>query len=389
PLLISAATGKILFEFIMGNHLRFDAPISDFTYDQLPLVIMLGILCMIAAGYLSRTYDFCRRVFTRIKNAYLRALVGGLALGCIIFFVPAMYGEGYSSINSMLEGSESSLVFRSSLAGIPFSTWFNLLFFFMLTLLKPISTGICVNSGGEGGYFAPSIITGGFLGFFFYNLAVLIFPNAGLNSVTFIFLGMAGMFACVMNAPVTAIFLIAEITQSYQLFIPLMVVCAVSYLLKYYSENLSFKINQASDVRKSFRLDRIILNQLNIKQLIEKDFPSISETETLRNLLEIYGNSSRDMIQVTGDNGLLVGMININNLRKILPATANYDTITAHDIMEIPRESVQTNEPPASIMAKFDKLNVRYLPVFRKGKLKGFISRHRMLLKYRDELTRA
>ncbi|MFC5270228.1 chloride channel protein [Adhaeribacter terreus] len=389
PLLISAATGKILFEFIMGNHLRFDAPITDFTYDQLPLVIMLGILTMIGARYLARTYDVCRQFFTRIKNVYLRALAGGLALGCVIFFLPAMYGEGYSSIDALLEGSEKSLLFRSPLAQIPFSTWFSLFFFFLLTLVKPLSTGICVNSGGEGGYFAPSIITGGFLGFLFYKIMSQLVPGADLSAVTYIFLGMAGMFACVMNAPVTAIFLIAEITQSYQLFIPLMVVCAVSYLLKYYSENLSFKIDQASDMRKSFRIDRIILNQINVKQLIEKDFPVIPVGASFRELLEVYGNSNRNMIQVIGENKLLVGLINVSEIRKIMPVAANYDAILVKDIMEVPPASVQTDEPPAQIMAKFDQLNVRYLPVFKKGRLKGFISRNRMLLQYREELTRA
>lgn len=389
PLLISAATGKILFEFIMGNHLRFDAPITDFTYDQLPLVIMLGVFSMLASGYLARTYDFCRRVFTKIQNVYLRALAGGLALGCLIFFMPAMYGEGYSSINSLLDGSEKSLLFRSPLAQIPFSTWFSLLFFFLLTLVKPLSTGICVNSGGEGGYFAPSIITGGFLGYLFYKLAFLIFPTAGLSAVTYIFLGMAGMFACVMNAPVTAIFLIAEITQSYQLFIPLMVVCAVSYLLKYYSENLSYKIDQASDTRKSFRLDRIILNQINLQKLLERDFPIIQDSETFRSLLEIYNSSNRNLIKVVNEENLLAGIVNVSDIRKRLPQTTNYDSLLVKDVMEIPPATVQTDEPPASVMEKFDKLNVKYLPVFKKGKLKGFISRNRMLLQYREELTRA
>ena len=389
PLLISAATGKILFEFIMGSHLRFDAPISDFTYNQIPLVILLGIFSMLAAGYLFKTYDLCRRHFSKVKNVYVRALLGGLALGCIIYLIPAMYGEGYSSINAILNNQESSLLFKSPLAAIPSSTWFSLLFFSLLTLAKPLSTGICVNSGGEGGYFAPSIITGGFLGFLFYKVVFLIFPEAGLSPVTYIFLGMAGTFACVMNAPVTAIFLIAEITQSYQLFIPLMLVCAVSYSLKYYFENLSSKINQASDTRRSFRLDRIILNQINIKHLIEKGFPAVNATDSLRRILEVYATSNRNLIQVYGTNQHLVGIINISDIRKILPSSDNYDTTTAADLMEVPVATISHDEPVSAIMAKFDQYNVRYLPVFKNGKLKGFISRNRLLMQYREELTRA
>jgi CIC family chloride channel protein len=313
----------------------------------------------------------------------------GWRLGCLIFFIPAMYGEGYSSITAVLEGREQSLLFRSPLANIPLNTWFSLGYFFLLTLVKPISTGICVNSGGEGGYFAPSIITGGFLGFFFYKLVSLVFPAVGLSAVTYIFLGMAGTFACVMNAPVTAIFLIAEITQSYKLFIPLMLICAVSYLLKYYSENLRTKTGQTDDARKSFRVDRIILNQINVKKLIEKDFPVIEESATFRQLLEIYAASNRNMIQVLGANRKLVGIVKASDIRKVLPITDNYDSVLVKDLMEVPPASVQTDEPPAAIMAKFDKLNLQYMPIFKKGKLKGFISRHRMLLQYREELTRA
>jgi CIC family chloride channel protein len=388
PLLISAATGKILFEFIMGSHLRFDAPITDFTYDQLPLVIILGVLSMLTSGYLSKTYELCRRYFSKVKNAYMRATLGGLILGCIIYIIPAMYGEGYSSINAILSNQENTLLFKSPLADIPSSTWFSLVFFFLLTLVKPLSTGICVNSGGEGGYFAPSIITGGFLGFLFYKFVFLFFPEAQLSPVTYIFLGMAGTFACVMNAPVTAIFLIAEITQSYQLFIPLMLVCAVSYSLKYYSENLNSKIDQASDIRRSFRLDRILLNQINIKQLIEKDFPVVQSSDSLRRLLEVYASSNRSLVQVNGENQHLVGVINVSDIRKILPVSENYDSIFASDLMEVPAATIESDEPVSAIMAKFDQFNVRYLPVFRKGKLKGFISRNRLLMQYREELTR-
>ncbi len=389
PLLISAATGKILFEFIMGNHLRFDAPIMDFTYDELPLVIILGVLSMITAGYLNKTYEFCRKTFARIKNVYLKALAGGIALGCLIFLMPAMYGEGYSSINALLEDREQSLLVRSPLAGIPFNTWFSLFYFFLITLIKPLSTGICVNSGGEGGYFAPSIITGGFLGFFFFKLITILFPAVGFSAVTYIFLGMAGTFACVMNAPVTAIFLIAEITQSYKLFIPLMLVCTVSYLLKYYAENLSHETDKEHSIRRSFRLDRIILNQINVKSLIDRDFPVIAPTDSLRSLLKIYGATHHSLISVIDKDKQLAGIVQVRDIRQMLPGSLDYDSILVKDLMEIPPAIIETDEPAAAIMAKFDKYGVPYLPVFKKGKLKGFISRTKILLRYREELTRA
>src|SRR5688572_7416680 len=138
PLLIAAATGKILFEFIMGSHLRFEAPISDFAYDQIPLVIMLGVLAMVTAGYLAKTYQYCFTYFGKIKNAYVRALLGGLILGCIIFLIPPMYGEGYISINALLVGNDTTLMVNSPLAVIPKTTWTSLAFLCVITLVKPI-----------------------------------------------------------------------------------------------------------------------------------------------------------------------------------------------------------------------------------------------------------
>jgi CIC family chloride channel protein len=388
PLLISAATGKILFEFIMGEHLRFNAPIAAFTYDQLPLVIILGVLAMLASGYLTMVYEFCRKHFSKIKNAYVRAIAGGLSLGLIIYFIPAMYGEGYTSINALLESNEKELMLNSPLAAIPRSVWVNLAFLFVVTLIKPLSTGICVNSGGEGGYFAPSIITGGFLGYLFYKLVILAMPGVQLDSVTYIFLGMAAMFACVMNAPVTAIFLIAEITQSYRLFIPLMLVCAVSYLLKYYSENLNYKKEQATGNRKTYRLDRILLNQIAIKKLIDKDYPEVFPDDSLRNLLVVFAGTNKNLMLVKNEAGQLLGIIDAKLIREKLVETQNYDTVFARDFMRSPAATVQTDVPASAVMDAFEKYGLQYLPVFKRGKFKGIISRNNLLNLYREELTR-
>ncbi|HSI90028.1 MAG TPA: CBS domain-containing protein, partial [Adhaeribacter sp.] len=188
---------------------------------------------------------------------------------------------------------------------------------------------------------------------------------------------------------VTAIFLIAEITQSYQLFIPLMLVCAVAYLLKYYSENLSARIVQPGLIRKSYRLDRILLNQVNIKSLIEKEFPAVGDMDTLRKILEVFSGSNRDIISVQGENGKLVGIITLSNIQNHLADVKNFDNVFATDLMQVPTVTMQVDEPASAIMAKFEKYNLRYLPVFKRGKFKGFISRTALLTRYREELTRA
>lgn len=388
PLLVAAAAGKILFEFIMGQHLRFEVPLTDFAYEEIPLVVLLGILGMLMSAYLLRTYSYCAKYFSRINNAYVRALAGGLALGSIIFLLPPMYGEGYVSIDALLNSEEHSLLVNSPLAALPNTVWFNLLFFFLITMVKPISTGICVNSGGEGGYFAPSLITGGFLGFLYYKVIILIFPFYELNQATFMFLGMASVFACVMNAPVTAIFLVAEITQSYQLFVPLMLVCAVSYFLKYYIENLRRSVEQPKGQGKAFRVDRILLNQLNISQLVEEDLTPVRENTSFRGIIENFSNSDRDSLQVLDDQNNLLGVITLNDIRGMLGDISNYDTIHGKDLMHPPTTTVDIDESAAAVLDKFDKYKVWSLPVVRQGKFKGFISKSRLLTQYRNELTR-
>ncbi|WP_242919915.1 chloride channel protein [Pontibacter liquoris] len=387
PLLVAAATGKILFEFIMGSHLRFQVPLTDFAYEQIPLVILLGVLGMLVSNYLLRTYSFCFRYFSKIKNDYLRALAGGLALGSIIFLLPPMYGEGYVSIDALLNSEEQSLFFNSPLAALPSTVWLNLTFFLLITLAKPLSTGICVNSGGEGGYFAPSIITGGFLGYFFYKVMVLLFPFYGLNQATYMFLGMASIFACIMNAPVTAIFLVAEITQSYQLFVPLMLVCAVSYFLKYYIENLR-NVEQPKAQGKAFRVDRILLNQLSIRQLVDGDNEPVTIDATFRSVVEHFSRSDKDVLQVLDGAGNLKGIISLNDIRKRLGKTSDYDVIHARDLMQPAPVTVGLDEPAAEVLDKFDEYKLWTLPVVQGNKFKGFISKNRLLTQYRTELTR-
>ncbi|SFH20873.1 chloride channel protein [Pontibacter chinhatensis] len=388
PLLVAAAAGKILFEFIMGEHLRFQVPLTDFTYEQIPLIVLLGVLGYLMSNYLLKTYSYCAMYLSRIKNAYMRALIGGITLGCIIYLLPPMYGEGYVSINALLNNEERSLFVNSPLAVLPNTVWFNLFFFSLITLAKPISTGICVNSGGEGGYFAPSIITGGLLGFLFYKVAELVFPFYELNQATYIFLGMASVFACIMNAPVTAIFLVAEITQSYQLFVPLMLVCAVSYFLKYYIENLSRNVVQPKGQSKALRVDRILLNQLNIKQLVEDGGTAVTEDAAFREVVESFAKSNKGVLQVLDEKGMLKGIITLNDFRQRLGDTSNYDTIQARDLMHPPEAVVEIDEPAAEVLDKFDTHKLWSLPVVRKGKFKGFISKSRLLTQYRKELTK-
>ncbi|QEC52527.1 CIC family chloride channel protein [Anseongella ginsenosidimutans] len=390
PLLISAVFGKILFEVFMGDQLRFEAPIPDFTYDQLPFVLALGIAGMLAARFLDKTYRFCYRYLSMIKNDYLRAITGGLILGTVIFLFPPMYGEGYVSVNELLRANESEVFSNSVFSNFPHTHVSDLLFFLLLTIAKPLSTGLSVNSGGEGGYFAPSIITGGFLGYFFYKAIFLFAPGADLvvSPVTYIYLGMAATFACVMNAPVTAIFLIADITQSYELFVPLMLVCATSYFLKYSSENKGPKAGAKKSDRRLMHTERMVLNQVSAHELLEKDVVSVRPGDTLRKLAELSAATSRDVIPVTNGEGRFEGIVKLNDIRKKLYDTEHYDSVRVSELCQQPEEIISLHEPASSTLERFDRVNSWYLPVVHEEKFMGFISRMKVLARYRSELNK-
>lgn len=390
PLLISAVFGKILFEVFMGDHLRFEAPIPDFTYDQLPFVLALGIAGMLAARFLHKTYSFCNHYLSLIKNDYLRAIAGGLALGTVIFLFPPMYGEGYISVNELLRSNESVIFSNSIFASLSHTHFSDLLFFLLLTIAKPLSTGLSVNSGGEGGYFAPSIITGGFLGYFFYKAIFLFAPGADqvVSPVTYIYLGMAATFACVMNAPVTAIFLIADITQSYELFVPLMLVCATSYFLQYTSGGSGTKAGGKKAERRLMHTEKIVLNQVPVQELLENDAHAVQPGDSLRKLAELSAATSRDVLPVISPEGHFEGIVKLNDIRKKLYDTEHYDTIQVSELCQQPEETVSPSEAASSVLEKFDRVNSWYLPVVQNERFIGFVSRMKVLARYRSELSR-
>lgn len=390
PLLVAAVSGKVLFEAIMGSQLRFEVPLTQFNNEQIPLVILLGIAGMLMSKYILIIYKYCSKYLSKIKSPYMRAIVGGLSLGSIIFLFPATFGEGYVGMNAILHLKENSLFENSFFGTILKGPWIIVTVFFLLTLVKPLATGICVSSGGEGGYFAPSLVTGGLMGFLFYKIMVILFPEIPLSHSTFIFLGMASVFACVMNAPVTSIFLVAEITQSYQLFVPLMIVSAVSYFTKYYWENLRRGVSNTKSHEKALRMDRFLLNQIMVKDLTEKNHLIVMQETPLREVIENFSKSPYDILPVLDNDGFLKGLISLSDIRMNLGETMKYETLMAEDVMHTAEDqTISIYETAYEALKKFDNFSGAVLPVVAKGKLAGVISKNKLLSEYRRELTRA
>lgn len=385
PLLISSAAGKILFELIMGDNLRFDAHINEFSYESMPYVIIIGIAGMLTAAYMVKMYSFCYRKLARLGNPWIIALAGGSILGALIYFFPALYGEGYVSINKLLHGQEPML-WENSLLANPISQPFNgLILIVVLLLLRPITTGLSLASGGEGGYFAPSLVAGGLMGYVVFKTVFVISGDlAGLAPNTFVFLGMAATFACVMRAPVTAIFLIADTTESYTIIVPLMIVTAVAYTVKNYFEKANPLVSTGHG---TIQMEKFIINQINLNDIIEpvKDF--VNEDDKLRNIIEHFSVYEYALAPVVSSQNKIVGIIELKTLRTLLKDFETYDIRTAKEIMDTDFEVVDFTGLRKMLSNQPSVIKEEHILVRKNGQVAAYVSRYKLLMIYNQYLS--
>lgn len=385
PLLISSAAGKILFELIMGDNLRFDIHINEFSYQSLPYVMIIGVSGMLTAAYMVKTYSFCYRKLARLGNPWIIALAGGSILGALIYFFPALYGEGYVSINKLLHGQEPLLWENSLLSNPTFHPFNGLILIFMLLLLRPITTGLSLAAGGEGGYFAPSLVAGGLMGYLVFKTVFVISGDlAGLAPNTFVFLGMAATFACVMRAPVTAIFLIADTTQSYTILVPLMIVTAVAYTVKNYFD----KVNPlVSTGHGTIQMEKFIINQVNLNDIIEpvKDF--VGEKDKLRNIIEHFSVYEHALVPVIDTENKITGIIELKSLRTLLKDFESYDVKTASEIMDTDFEIVDFSALRKKLSNKPSIIKEEHILVRKNSQVVAYVSKYKLLMIYNQYLS--
>ncbi|HEX7367701.1 MAG TPA: chloride channel protein [Pelobium sp.] len=385
PLLISSAAGKILFELIMGENLRFDAHINEFSYQSLPYVIIIGIGGVLVSTYMTKAYSFCYRKLARLGNPWVIALAGGSILGALIYFFPALYGEGYVSINKLLHGQEPMLWENSLLANPVFQPFTGLILIFVLLLLRPITTGLSLASGGEGGYFAPSLVAGGLLGYLVFKTIFVISGDlAGLAPNTFVFLGMAATFACVMRAPVTAIFLIADTTESYAIIVPLMIVTAIAYTVKNYFDRVNPLISAGHG---TIQMEKFIINQINLNDIIEpvKDF--VNEDDKLRNIIEHFSVFEYALAPVVDSGGKISGIIEVKTLRTLLKDFDTYDVRTAKEIMDTEFEVVDFTGLRKKLSNQPSIIKEEHILVRKNDRVVAYVSRYKLLMIYNQYLS--
>lgn len=388
PLLLASVSGAVTSIFIQGNDYLFHYKyITPFEVMDIPFYILLGILCAFVSLYFNKIYIFFDAYFSKFKSPFFKVLLGGGLLGLLIFLIPPLYGEGYETINHLLAGNLDGVIERSFLYDYATSDYLILILLIGLVIFKVFATTFTLGAGGVGGVFAPSLFIGASFGYVFSR-----FVNAlnwvELSTANYTLVGMAGMMAGVLHAPLTAIFMIAEITGGYELFIPLMLVSAISYLVttRFMPHSIyTVQLAKRGDLI-THNKDQAILTLLNIDTVIETDFKPVSPKMSLGELVKVVGTSKRNLFPVLDDENNLVGILTLDNFRHIMFDQTLYDETQVSELMTAPPALINKSENMSEVMEKFQTSGAWNLPVVEDGRYLGFVSKSKLFSVYRRKL---
>ncbi len=391
PLLISSVTGASVSYLFLGEKVVFSfTEVDPFVLKNIIFYILLGVLCGFISLYFTRGVKRMEEGMARIKSQWNRLLIGGISLGILIFLFPPLYGEGYIALKELFsdEGARELLT-GTVFSSLKNSSWWILFFLSLVVVFKVLATALTSSSGGVGGIFAPSLFMGGITGFIF-SKTFNFFGFMEISSRNFTLAGMAGIMAGVMHAPLTAIFLIAEITGGYGLFIPLIVTSTVAYLTILYFEPHSIYTRRLAKRGEliTHHKDKAVLKLLNIQKVIETDFKIVRPDDNLGQLVKTISSSKRNIFPVVDDNGVFLGIVALDEIRHIMFNSELYSNSFVKDLMVVPPTFVLINENMEMVMEKFEETNAWNLPVIDKeGIYKGFISKSKIFTSYRKLLV--
>lgn len=392
PLLIASVCGSLMSLVLLGNHILFQFRLTDpFTAADTPYFLLLGILCGLVSIYFTRTMRLVEDKIEAVKSTFGRAITGGILLGLIIFVFPQIYGEGYDIIKAMLTGNDDILLKNSFFFGDWNQTGVLLLVMLGVLFIKPVASALTIGSGGSGGIFAPSLFMGGVTGFLFARSINLASATTLISPANFTLVGMCGIMSGVLHAPLTAIFLIAELTSGYTLFVPLMLVSAIAYTVSSYYERYSFytgKLVEHGDFVSRADRDKQVLNLIQLRKIIETDLLSISPTASVEELTQLVKVSKRNIFPVVDESGHLKGIITLDDFRDIMFDPERRKTMLVKTLMHTPPAEVSLQEPMDSVMQKFEQTGAWNLPVIDNGLYTGFVSKSRIFNAYRKRLIR-
>lgn len=389
PLLISSISASVVAYVLEGYDAEFFFSMSEpFITRKIPYTIILGILCGMVSLYFTKMMFFSERVFSKISKTTLRFVFGSVVVMVLIFLFPPLYGEGYGAINHLLEGETSSIVDGTFFYLDRHSVWFIAIYIGLIVLSKVFATAATNGAGGVGGTFAPSLFVGAMTGFLFAYILNNLDLGIELSQKNFALMGMAGVMSGVMHAPLMAIFLTAEMTGGYDLFLPLLIVSTLSYMtIKAFIPYSIYSLRLAkSGELMTHAKDKTVLSMLSIDPLVETDFIEVKPTMTLREMVDIISKSKRNLFPVTNDQGDFIGVVLLDDLRNIMFRSDLYDKMTVSRFMAMPPARIQISDTMEKVMKTFDDTNAWNLPVVENEKYKGFVSKSKIFNSYREVL---
>ena len=396
PLLVSSVTAATVAYILHGTEAMFEFHMDEpFLMERIPAVLLLGILCGLVSLYFTRTMNRIEGVFRRYSNPYIKLAIGGAMLSILIFMFPSLYGEGYDVIHMLLNGT-SAADWDKVMDNSIFYGYGHLLLVYLslVVLFKVFATSATNGGGGCGGTFAPSLFLGCITGFVFahfcngYELAPVVSDD--LPEKNFALLGMAGLMSGVMHAPLTGIFLIAELTGGYDLFLPLMMVSVSAYLTIMIFEPhsiYSMRLAQKGELL-THNKDKSVLTLMDIESVVETDFQQVHPEQDLGEMVQVISKAKRNMFPVVDARGMLLGIVILDDIRHIMFRQELYHRFTVGRFMVVPPARINMDDSMEEVMAKFDQTKAWNLPVVDEdGKYKGFLSKSRILNTYRQMLV--
>lgn len=387
PLLIATISATVVAYIFRGQTPQFACVLTPFSMGNIPFYIIMGVALGICSLFFTNTTLWIEDRLGKISNCYARWLICAIGLGLLIFLFPPLYGEGYDSLQSLLAGKELIVERSSFVTSLVHSPWGVPLFFVFVFVFKILAMTLTNAGGGVGGTFGPTLFSGAIMGFAFARAMNLL--GASVPEQNFVLVGMAALMAGVMQAPMSAIFLIAEISGGYELLIPLILTSTITFGTVRLFDKFSIytkRIAQSGDLL-THDSDQAVLTLLKTSELVRDKYPRIGLDSTLRELVDTIAESDAAVVAVLDDDGRFQGMIDIANIRKYLFRTGEYDTLHVYNVMESAPAYVSVDEKADSVLRKFDSTGAWRLPVVDgEHRYLGFISRSRILMAYRSEL---
>ncbi len=389
PLLIASITAATIAYMSTGYEFEFFfAQSEDFYMGRIPYVILLGVFCGLVSLYFTRVMNFMENFFGRFRHRWIKTLAGCVILSSLVFLFPPLYGEGYGSIVGLLGGDTSSIVNGSIFYGDRDSVWFIILFIGMIILTKAFATSATNGAGGVGGTFAPSLYVGCMSGFLYAYVVNHLGFDITLSTKNFALIGMAGVMSAVMHAPLMAIFLTAELTGGYDLFLPLLIVSTIAYgtikVFEPYSI-YTMRLAQRGELMTHHK-DKAVLTLLKVGNVIETDFLPVHPDMSLKEVVDVISRSNRNLFPVLNNNGELQGVVLLDDIRNIMFRPDLYRKLYVSTFMSTPPARIELGENMDTVMKIFDDTGAWNLPVVENGRYVGFVSKSKIFNSYRRVL---